>query len=72
MDKQLSEVDQIKEVDFIESIIQKHVDRKFIEDPIEKTLVWSEPNDQLKSECISFGDLSIVRGGSDSIMYMGH
>ena len=35
MGKQLSEVDQVEKVDFIESIIQKHVDRKFMEDPID-------------------------------------
>ena len=46
MDKQLPEVDQIEEVDFIESIIQEHVDREFMEDLIERTLVWSELNDQ--------------------------
>ena len=28
MDKQLSKVDQVEEVDFIESIIQEHVDRE--------------------------------------------
>ena len=44
--KQLLEVDQIKEVNFIESIIQDHEDRDFKEDPIERALVWSEYNDQ--------------------------
>ena len=39
MGKQLSEVDQIEEVDFIESIIQEHVDREFMEDSIERALV---------------------------------
>ena len=46
--KQLSEVDQIEEVDSIESIIQGYVDREFMEDPIEMALVWSESNDQLE------------------------
>ena len=70
--KQLKEVDQIEEVDFIESIIQKHVDRKFMEDPNKRSLIWSEPNDQLESKCIGFMDLSIAREGSDSIMNVGH
>ena len=52
--KQLPEVDKIEEVNFIESIIQKHRDRDFKEDLIERTLVWSESNDQLESECIDF------------------
>ena len=70
--KRLPEVDQIEKVDFIESIIQDHMDRDFIEDPIERTLVWSEPIDQLEFECIGFEDLSIPRGGRDSIMNVGH
>ena len=70
--KQVLEVDQVEEVDFIESIIQEHVDREFMEDPIKKSLVWNEPNDQLESECIGFGDLSIAREGSDSTMNVGH
>ena len=37
--KQLLEVDQIEEVDFIESIIQEHVDHELMEDPIERSLV---------------------------------
>ena len=39
MGKQLSKVDQVEEVDFIESIIQENVDREFMKDPIEKALV---------------------------------
>ena len=39
MGKQLSEVDQVEEVDFIESIIQEHVDWEFMEDSIDKALV---------------------------------
>ena len=72
MGKQLPKLDQIKEVDFIESIIQQHVDREFMEDPIKRTLVWSEPNDQLEFECIGFRDLSTIREESDSIMHVGH
>ena len=41
-------------------------------DPIEKSLVWSESNDQLESECKDFGDMSIAREGSHSIMNVGH
>ena len=52
--KQLPEVDQIEEVNFIESIIQEHVNRDFKEGPIERALVWRESNDQLESECIDF------------------
>ena len=66
------EVDQIEEINFIESIIQEHVDREFMEDSIERTLVWSEPNDQLEFESVCFRDLSCVREESDSVMYVGH
>ena len=65
-------VNQIKEVKFIECFIKEHVDREFIEDPIERALVWSESNDQLESECIGSKDSIIMRGGSDSIMHVGH
>ena len=68
MGTQLTEVDQIEKVNFIESVIQKHVDRKFMEDPIERALVQSEPNDQLENECMSLRDLSIE---SNFIMHMG-
>ena len=68
----MSEVDQVEEVDFIESIIQEHVDREFMEDPIERALVWNEPNDQLESESVGFKDLSSVRERGDSIMHMAH
>ena len=37
--KQFSEVNQIKEVDSIKSIIQEHVDHEFMKDPIERALV---------------------------------
>ena len=70
--KQLSKVDQVEEVDFIESIIQEHVDREFMEDPIERALVWSESNDQLESESVGFKDSSNVREWSDSIMHVSH
>ena len=50
--KQLPKVDQIEEVNFIESIIQEHGVYDFKEDPIERALVWSESNDQLEFECI--------------------
>ena len=43
-----------------------------MEDPIERTLVWSKPNDQLESECTGFRDLSIARGGNDCILNVGH
>ena len=72
MDKQLSKVDQVKEVDFIKSIIQEHVDWEFMEDPIEKALVWSESNDQLESESVGFKNLSSARERSDSAMHVGH
>ena len=68
----MSEVDQIEEVDFIESIIQENVDREFMEDSIEKALVWSEPNDQLESESAGFKDLSSLRETSNSVMHVGH
>ncbi|GFZ14664.1 hypothetical protein Acr_24g0008540 [Actinidia rufa] len=48
--KQMKEVDQIEEINVIETIIQEHVDREFMEDSIERALVWSEPHDQLESE----------------------
>ena len=54
MGKQLSKVDQIEEVNFIESTIQEHGNCDFKEDPIERTLVWSKSNDQFESECIGF------------------
>ncbi|GFS41334.1 hypothetical protein Acr_00g0073750 [Actinidia rufa] len=38
VDKQMREVDQIEEINVIESIIQKHVDREFMEDSIERAL----------------------------------
>ena len=72
MDKQLSEVDQVKEVDFIESIIQENVDHEFMEDPIKRALVWSESNDQLEFKCVGFKFSSIQRGRSNSIMHVGH
>ncbi|GFZ02210.1 hypothetical protein Acr_15g0008180 [Actinidia rufa] len=37
------EVDQIEEINVIESIIQEHVDREFMEDSIERALVWIKP-----------------------------
>ncbi|GFZ02212.1 hypothetical protein Acr_15g0008200 [Actinidia rufa] len=52
--KQMKEVDQIEEINVIESIIQEHVDREFMEDSIERALVWSELHDQLESESVSF------------------
>ena len=42
------------------------------EDPIEKTLVWSEPNDQLESKCVGSKESSIKRVNSESVMYVGH
>ena len=66
------EVDQVEKVDFIESIIQEHVDREFMEDPIERALVWSESNDQLKSERVGPTESSIERVRSKSIMHVGH
>ena len=65
MGKQLSKVDQVEEVDFIESIVQEHVDNDFMEDPIERALVWSESNDQLKPESVGFKDLSSARKGRE-------
>ena len=59
-------------MDYIESIIQEHVDRMFMKDPIEKALVWNESNDQLESESVGFKDASSARKGSDSVMHMGH
>ena len=70
--KKIQEVDQIEEVDFVESTIQEHLDREFIEDPIERALVWSEPHDQLGYECVGFRDPLIARGGSDMVMHVGH
>ncbi|GFS36390.1 late embryogenesis abundant protein, group 2 [Actinidia rufa] len=58
--KQMKEVDQIEEINVIESIIQEHVDREFMEDSIERALVWSELHDQLESESVSLRDASIV------------
>ncbi|GFS37337.1 hypothetical protein Acr_00g0051420 [Actinidia rufa] len=58
--KQMKEVDQIEKINVIESIIQEHMDREFMEDSIERALVWSEPHDQLESESVSFKDTSIV------------
>ena len=43
-----------------------------IEFLVVKSLVWSESNDQLESECIGSKDPIIARGGSDSIMHVGH
>ena len=68
----MAEVDQIEEVDYIESIIQEHVDHEFIKDQIKRALVWSEPNDQLESESVCVKDLSSVGEGSNSIMHVGH
>ena len=48
------------------------MDREFIEDPIERALVWSESNDQLESECIGSKDPVIARGGRDSIIHVGN
>ena len=70
--KQMGEVAEVEEVDFIESIVQEHVDREFLEDPIERALVWSEPNDKLESESMSYRDLSRVGEGSESCMHVGH
>ncbi|GFS42481.1 hypothetical protein Acr_00g0080060 [Actinidia rufa] len=70
--KQMREVDQIEEINVIESIIQEHVDREFIEDSIERALAWSESHDQLESESVSFRDASIVSEESDSILHVGH
>ncbi|GFZ12049.1 hypothetical protein Acr_23g0004340 [Actinidia rufa] len=70
--KQMREVDQIEEINVIESIIQEHVDREFMEDSIERDLVWSESHDQLEFESVSFRDASIVSKESDSVMHVGH
>ena len=72
MGKQLSELDQVEEVDFIEFIIQEHVDREFMEDPIERALVWSESNNQLESKCVGSKDSSIERVRSESVLHVGH
>ena len=45
---------------------------KFIEDPIGEALVWSESNDQLESECMTFKDVARTRENSDYIMHVGH
>ncbi|GFS36417.1 hypothetical protein Acr_00g0045820 [Actinidia rufa] len=68
----MKEVDQIEEINVIESIIQEHVDREFMEDSIERALVWSEPHDQLESESVSFRDASIVGKESESVLHVGH
>ncbi|GFZ16814.1 hypothetical protein Acr_26g0000840 [Actinidia rufa] len=70
--KQMREVDQIEEINVIEFIIQEHVDREFMEDSIERALVWSEPHDQLESKSVSFRDASIVSEESDSVLHVGH
>ncbi|GFS42194.1 hypothetical protein Acr_00g0078440 [Actinidia rufa] len=70
--KQMREVDQIEEINVIEYIIQEHVDREFMEDLIERALVWSEPHDQLESESVSFRDTSIVGKESESVLHVGH
>ncbi|GFS36154.1 hypothetical protein Acr_00g0044390 [Actinidia rufa] len=62
--KQMSEVDQIEEINVIESIIQEHVDREFMEDSIERALVWSEPHDQLESESGVIENLGNMEHGS--------
>lgn len=72
MGKQIQEVDQVEEVDFIEFTIQKHVDQAFLEDSIERALSWSEPHDQLESECVGSRDSLIARRESDIVMHMGH
>ncbi|GFZ02203.1 hypothetical protein Acr_15g0008110 [Actinidia rufa] len=69
--KQMKEVDQIEEINVIESIIQEHVDREFMEDSIERALVWSEPHDQLESKSVSFRDASIVGKESESVFACG-
>ncbi|GFZ14661.1 hypothetical protein Acr_24g0008510 [Actinidia rufa] len=70
--KQMKEVDQIEEINVIETIIQEHVDREFMEDSIERALVWSEPHDQLESESVSFRDASIVGKESEPVLHVGH
>ena len=70
--KQVSEVDQVEKVDFIESIIQEHVDRGFMEDPIERALIRNESNDHLKSKCMRLENLFSEREKSNSNMHAGH
>ncbi|GFY91099.1 hypothetical protein Acr_07g0012950 [Actinidia rufa] len=72
MGKQMREVDQLEKINVIESIIEEHVDCEFMEDLIERALVWSEPHDQLESTSVSFRDASIVCEESDSIMHVDH
>ncbi|GFY90894.1 hypothetical protein Acr_07g0010900 [Actinidia rufa] len=62
--KQMKEVDQIEEINVIESIIQEHVDCEFMEDSIERALVWSEPHDQLESESGIIENLGNMKHGS--------
>ncbi|GFS43484.1 hypothetical protein Acr_00g0085440 [Actinidia rufa] len=69
--KQMKEVDQIEEINVIETIIQEHVDREFMEDSIERALVWSEPHDQLESKSVSLRDASIVGKESESVFACG-
>ena len=68
---QSSEEDQIEKVNFIESVIQEHVDREIMEDPIERVLVENESNDQLEYECMNLKKLSNKSGESNFTMHMG-
>ena len=63
---------QLSKVDFIESLIQEHVDHEFMENPIERALVWSESNDQLESECVRSKESSFERVRNEFVMHVGH
>ena len=43
-----------------------------MDDPVERALVWSKPNDQLESECISYQDPSRIVEESEHCMHVGH
>ena len=48
--KQLGELENVREVKLIESIVQEHFERQCVEDPLARMLKFNEGLDYLKGE----------------------
>ena len=48
--KQLGDLEDIREVNFIDSIVQEHFERQSVEDPLARMLIFSEGLDCLEGE----------------------
>ncbi|XP_057497449.1 uncharacterized protein LOC130782192 [Actinidia eriantha] len=70
--KQMGECKDIREIDFIESIIQEHFEHEFFEDSLEKALVFSKSHDLFENNCVNVQDPTIGGIESKQCMQVGH